>query len=195
MEFSVLGPLEVRAGGRAVALGGAKPRTVLAALLLQANEPVSGERLALALWGEDAPPGAVKTVQVHVSRLRRALGDPELLTTTPAGYVLHVRPGELDAERFETLVAHGGEALRAGDAERGAALLREALALWRGPPLADLASEPFAAAEIARLEEARLAAVELRAQADLDAGRHAELSASCGSSRANTRGASACTAS
>src|SRR5436190_13696840 len=98
MEFSILGPLEVRADGRALALGGVKPRAVLAVLVLHANQPVSAERLALALWGEDAPAGAVKTVQVHVSRLRRALGDAGVLATTPAGYQLRVRPGERDAE-------------------------------------------------------------------------------------------------
>jgi predicted ATPase/DNA-binding SARP family transcriptional activator len=175
MEFSILGPLEVRADGRAVALGGVKPRAVLAALLLRANEPVTAERLALALWGEDAPASAGKTVQVHVSRLRHALGEPQLLTTTPAGYILRVQPGELDVERFDELAGRGRKALDAGDAERAAVVLREALALWRGPALADLASEPFAAAEIARLEESRLAAIELRVQADLEAGRHAEL--------------------
>ena len=103
MEFSILGPLEVRADGRAVPLGGVKPRALLAMLALHANEPLSAERLALALWGEDAPAGATKTVQVHVSRLRRALGDPDVLATTPAGYRLRVKPGELDAERFEEL--------------------------------------------------------------------------------------------
>ena len=85
MEFRILGPLEVLAGGRAVALPGAKPRAVLAVLLLHANRPVSAERLALALWGEDAPATATKTVQVHVSRLRRALDDTDALVTTPAG--------------------------------------------------------------------------------------------------------------
>jgi predicted ATPase/DNA-binding SARP family transcriptional activator len=176
MEFSVLGPFEVRAaGGRAVALGGVKPRALLAVLAMHANESVSAEPLAHALWGEDAPASAVKTVQVHVSRLRRALGDPELLVTTPAGYRLRVLPGELDAERFERLVADGRTRLAAGDAERAAATLSEALGLWRGPPLADLAALPFATAEIARLEEQRLAALELRAEADLAAGRHAEL--------------------
>ena len=114
MEFGILGPLEVRADGRAVALGGAKPRAVLAVLALHANQPVSAERLAVALWGEDAPPSAVKTVQVYVARLRKALGDPDVLVTTPAGYRLRVRPGELDAERFERLVADGREALAAG---------------------------------------------------------------------------------
>src|SRR3954463_14049048 len=125
MEFSVLGPLEVRADGRAVALGGVKPRAVLAILLLRANEPVTAERLALALWGEDAPASAGKTVQVHVSRLRRALGEPQLLTTTPAGYVLRLQPGELDVERFDELARRGRKALDAGDAERAAVVLRE----------------------------------------------------------------------
>src|SRR4051812_10014197 len=101
MEFGILGPLEVRAAGRTVALGGARPRAVFAVLALHANQPVSAERLAVALCGEDAPPRAVKTVQVYVARLRKALDDPEVLVTTPAGYTLRVQPGELDAERFE----------------------------------------------------------------------------------------------
>ena len=175
MEFRILGPLEVRSELGVVALGGRKPRAVLAVLLMHANEPVSAERLALALWGEDAPGDAVKTVRVHVSRLRKALGDGEVVTTTSAGYRLRVREGELDAERFERLVAEGRRALAAGRAEQAASLLREGLALWRGPPLAGLASMPFAAAEIARLEEQQLAALEARVEADLAAGRHAEL--------------------
>jgi predicted ATPase/DNA-binding SARP family transcriptional activator len=175
MEFGILGPLEVRADGRAVALGGARPRAVLAVLALHANQPVSAERLAVALWGEDAPPSAVKNVQVYVARLRKALDDPGVLVTTPAGYVLRVGPGELDAERFELRVADGRQALAAGRGDDAAAELRAALELWRGPPLADLASTPFAPAEIARLEEQHLAAVEVRVDADLAAGRHAEL--------------------
>src|SRR3954471_2080934 len=106
MEFRILGPLEVRGERGALALGGSKPRAVLAVLLLHPNEPVSADRLALALWGDDAPAGAAKTVQVHVSRLRKALGDPALVETTHAGYRLHVALDELDAERFE----HGVEA-------------------------------------------------------------------------------------
>src|SRR3954463_13052535 len=109
MEFRILGPLEVRADGRASQLGGAKPRALLAMLLLRANEPVSAERLALGLWGEDAAPAAGKTVQVHVSRLRKALADPDQLVTTPAGYRLSVAPGELDLERFEQAVAGARE--------------------------------------------------------------------------------------
>src|SRR5215217_7022897 len=138
------------------------------------HEPVSAERLAAALWGEDAPGGAIRTVQVYVSRLRRALGEDGLLTTSRAGYRLRVRPGELDLDRFGRLVEEGRRAL--GDARAAAAgeMLREALGLWRGPALADLAFEPFAHAEIARLEELRQAAVEVRIEADLAAGQHVE---------------------
>src|SRR4051812_14869517 len=136
MEFRILGPLEVAGDDGVLALGGVKPRAVLAVLLLHANEAVSAERLALALWGEDAPRRAIKTVQVHVSRLRKALGGGDIVATTPAGYRLRVRSGELDAERFNTLVASGQDALADGQPEVAAALLREALNLWRGPPLA-----------------------------------------------------------
>ena len=175
MEFGILGPLEVRVDGRALELGGPKPRATLAVLALHANQSVSAERIAVALWGEDTSPRAVKTVQVYVARLRKVLDDPEVLVTTPGGYCLRVRPGELDAERFERQVADGRRALAAGRGEDAAAELREALELWRGPPLAELASTPFAPAEIARLEEQHLAAVELRVEADLAAGRDAEL--------------------
>ncbi|MEA2188411.1 MAG: hypothetical protein QOK16_3422 [Solirubrobacteraceae bacterium] len=175
MQFQILGPVEVHGDNGPLALGGAKPRALLAVLLLHANEPVSAERLALALWGEDAPGGAVKTVQVHVSRLRKALGDTEVISTTSAGYRLRVRPDELDAERFERLVEDGRRALADGQPEHAASVLREALALWRAEPLGDLALEPFARSETARLEEGRLAAIEARVEADLAAGRHADL--------------------
>jgi WD40 repeat protein/DNA-binding SARP family transcriptional activator len=175
MDFRILGPLEVHGDLGAIDVPGTKRRAVLAVLLLQANEAVSAERIAVAVWGEDAPAGAVKTVQVHVSRLRKALGDEDLLETTPAGYRLNVGPGELDAERFEQLVERGRAALSAGRPEEAGALLRKALALWRGPPLADLAFEPFAQVEIARLEEQRQTAIETRVEADLAAGRHTEL--------------------
>src|SRR5215207_5088412 len=175
MEFGILGPLVVRSDAGETELGGSRPRALLAVLLMHPNEPVSAERLAMALFGEDAPAGAVKTVRVHVSRLRRALGDPDALATTADGYRLRVRPGELDAERFERLVAEGQAALRAGQPQRAAGVLREALTLWRGPPFGELERLPLAAAEIARLEEQRLAALQTRVEADLAAGRHAEL--------------------
>jgi predicted ATPase/DNA-binding SARP family transcriptional activator len=175
MDFRILGPLEVRADGRVVALTGAKQRAVLAVLVLHANEAVSAERLALALWEEDAGARAVNTVQVHVSRLRKALGDPGVLVTTTAGYRLGVGDDELDVDVFERRLAAGRAALAAGRAELAAGLVGEALALWRGTPLTEFAWAPFAPAEIARLEELHLEALELRIDAGLAAGRHAEL--------------------
>jgi DNA-binding SARP family transcriptional activator len=175
MEFRILGPLEVVSDGAAVSLGGIKPRTVLAVLLLHANEAVSTERLALALWGEEAPTGAIRTAQVHVSRLRKALGDAEILQTTPGGYRLRVGPTQLDLELFERLAEDGQRAFAAGQPEQAAAVLRKALTLWRGPPLADLSLEPFAQAAIRRLEEQRLSVLEARVEADLAAGRHGAL--------------------
>jgi predicted ATPase/DNA-binding SARP family transcriptional activator len=174
MEFRVLGPLEVRGDDGVVAINGPMLRGVLAMLLLEANRPLNAERLAAGLWAETAPADAAKGIQVHVSRLRKALRG-SLIATTPAGYRLSVRPGELDLEHFERLVEEGRRTLAGGTPERAAALVREALALWRGPPLADLAYVPFAAAEIARLEEQRLAALDLRVEADLAAGEHAAL--------------------
>ena len=111
MRFLILGPLEVRGEKGAVVVGGIKLRAVLAVLLLHANEAVSAERLALALWGDEAPSAASKTVQVHVWRLRKALGDRELISTAPAGYCLRVGPDELDAAQFERLVRDGRGAL------------------------------------------------------------------------------------
>src|SRR3954447_21332073 len=117
MEFRILGPLEVCGEHGPVALGRAKPRAILAILLLHANEPVSAEQLAMALWGEEAPRRSVTTLQVHVSRLRKALGDPDAIVRTPAGYCLRVRAGELDLERFEQLVEDGRRALADGQVE------------------------------------------------------------------------------
>jgi predicted ATPase/DNA-binding SARP family transcriptional activator len=175
MEFRILGPLEVRADGRAVEIGGAKRRALLAVLALEANRPVSVERLAVALWGEDAPAGAVKAVQVSVSRLRRDLGENGVLETMAGGYRLVVGAGELDVERFERALAAGRDALAAGDAGRAVEVLCAALQLWRGAPLAEFAWAPFAPPEIRRLEELRLSAVESRVEAELATGRHAEL--------------------
>src|SRR5690349_24375889 len=144
MQFRILGRLEVDDEPGVVPVNGVKPRAVLAVLLLKANQPVSAERLAVALWGEEASHDSVRKIQVHVSRLRKALPNPDLLTTTPAGYCLRVQPGQLDADRFELLVEEGLRELEEDEPERAAEILREALSLWRGPPLADLADEPFA---------------------------------------------------
>src|SRR5829696_2404638 len=166
MNFRVLGPLEVAGDRGTLDLGGVKQRSVLAMLLLHAHEVVSTD----PLWGASPPLTSGKSIQVYVSRLRKALADDRLVTRAP-GYVLYVDPDELDLARFEGLLAEARDA----PPKTASSKLSEALALWRGPPLADLAYEQFAQAEIARLEELRLTAVEQRIHADLALGRHAEL--------------------
>jgi DNA-binding SARP family transcriptional activator len=174
MEFRILGPLDVREGDQAVELAGGRQRALLALLILNANETVSIDRLVEELWGENVPATAPKVVQNHVSQLRRALGDGNLVTEG-AGYSLRLAAGSLDVDRFEELLAEGRDALGEGDPARAGELLREALALWRGLPLADVAFEEFAQAEIQRLEERRLVAIEERIEADLALGRHSDL--------------------
>jgi DNA-binding SARP family transcriptional activator/WD40 repeat protein len=164
MDVQVLGPVEASVGGRSIPLGGGKPRALLAMLALNAGSVVSTERLIDGLWGERPPASANKLVQVYVSQLRKALGSTANgteIVTRRHGYELRAGPDVIDAERFERLVASGEP--------------REALALWRGPPLDDVADEPFAGAEIRRLEELRLAALELAIEHDLDDGRHREV--------------------
>lgn len=174
IEFRILGPLEAEGEGRLVPLGGSKQRAVLAILLLARGEAVSVDRLVDELWGEQPPDTATKTVQVYVSRLRKELGQ-DVVITRGGGYVLDIEPGQLDAERFERLTLEGREALERGEVRRASELLRQALDLWRGPPLGDLAYEPFAQTHIARLEELRLVALEHRIEADLALGNHAAL--------------------
>src|SRR5437016_4152491 len=176
MEFRLLGPLEVVDQGRPVSLGRGKHRALLALLLLHANEVVPASRLIDELWGETPPPTAGKIVRNYVSLLRKALGaEQELLQTRASGYCFVLGGSTLDLERFEQVVEAGRSALAEDDAARAAALLREGLALWRGPPLADFTYETFAQGEIARLEELRLGALEERIEADLRLGRHTEL--------------------
>lgn len=163
-------------------MGGAKQRALLAILLLDANAVVSSDRLMDDLWGAEPPKTAAKSLQVLISQLRKVL-EPDrasgesgrLLVTRPPGYLIRVEPNQLDLERFRHLAAEGREALAAGDPVRAATTLREALALWRGPPFADLAYTDFAQRESSRLEELRLAALEDRMQADLETGRHGEI--------------------
>jgi DNA-binding SARP family transcriptional activator/tetratricopeptide (TPR) repeat protein len=181
MEFQILGPLEVRGDAAPVALGAAKQRTLLAILLVHANEVIPTDRLIEELWPEP-PRTAANALQVNIGKLRKAL-DPgrtpgsagELLITRTPGYILRVEPDELDADRFERLIAEGRSARQANDPETVACTLRRALDLWRGPALVDFAYDPFAQAEIARLEELRLDAVEERIEADLDLGGGGEL--------------------
>lgn len=172
MDFRILGSLEVWDGERQLELGGPKRRALLAYLTLHANEVVAVDRLLDQLWGEKAPRNAAGALHTHVSRLRKELGT-EVLATRTWGYVLRINPGELDLDRFERLVADA-ESLPASER---AAKLREALALWRGPPLADLAFEPALVGGIARLEELRLTVLENRIDADLEAGSHDGLAA------------------
>jgi YVTN family beta-propeller protein len=174
VEFRVLGPLEAIAGGVPIALGGAQQRALLAVLLLHRREAISTDRLIEELWGERPPPTATKTVQVYVSQLRKVLGDG-LLETHGRAYLLAADPERVDLDCFEALAANGRRALDQGDDDTAVRLLREALELWRGPPLADFAYESFAQSEIARLDEVRLAALEDRIDAELGLGRHNQL--------------------
>ena len=168
MDFRFLGPLEVRSAGTPLALGGQKQRGILAVLLLNANTVVTVDRLVDDVWGAEPPRTVQAYVQNCVSRLRTVLGR-DVIETHPGGYLLRVAPEEVDALRFVRAI----DAARAVDAPERAAALTEALALWRGQPLAEFAYEPFAQPEIARLEELRLAATESRLEALLELGAHA----------------------
>jgi DNA-binding SARP family transcriptional activator len=173
VEVLMLGPLEVACGGVQVPLGAQGQRALLARLLLDANRVVAMQRLVEDLWGEEAPPTAPKMVQVYVSRLRKLLPAGVLVTHSP-GYAVHIEPQALDRERCQQLRERGQSALAAGAPGRAAAYLRDALALWRGPALAEF-DEPFAALEARRLDELRLGCVEDRIEAELACGAHAEL--------------------
>ena len=204
IDYRILGSFEVRVGGRLVGLGGEKPRALLAILLLHRNEVVSFDRLVDDLWGESPPETALRTVRAYVSRLRKALGangtraaddayapgancaspaeeadgpdaNGAVLLTQGHGYVLRVAPDEVDLERFGEMAERGRDALAAGRPEEASAVLREALGIWRGAPLAEFAYEPFAQSSIAQFEELHLAAVEDRVEADLALGRAREL--------------------
>jgi DNA-binding SARP family transcriptional activator len=174
VEFRVLGPVEAVVDGSPVSLPAAKPRALLAVLLLNRNRVVSVGRLVDDLWGETPPETATKALQGYVSQLRKAFGADRVLTKPP-GYSLRVEDGELDLDRFERLVREGRELLTSGDSKAAAKRLEEALELWRGPPFAEFVSEPFARDAGARLEDERLAALEERIEADLALGRHARL--------------------
>ena len=175
MNFRLLGPLEVDDdGGAALAIGTGRQCALLGLLILRANELVPTEQLVEELWGESPPPTAQKMLHNQVSALRQALGRNGRLETLGSAYRLNVAPGERDIDRFEELVARG-RSQTDRDPERAAKTLREALGMWRGPPLADLAYESFAQAETARLEERRWAAFESCVEAELAIGRHADV--------------------
>ncbi|MET0834810.1 MAG: BTAD domain-containing putative transcriptional regulator, partial [Actinomycetota bacterium] len=175
MEFAILGPLEVRDGPAPVRVPGAKERALLADLLVNAGRVVPADRLVEDLWGDDPPGNPANTLQGRVSALRRALGPAGgALVTRPPGYLLEAGPEQVDAGRFERLVAEA-TAAAAGEGPRAARQLEEALGLWRGPALAEFADQPWAQAEAARLEELRLAATEALVELRLTAGGHAGL--------------------
>ncbi len=173
LQFRLLGPLEAERGGIALELGPRKQRAVLALLLLEANRVVPTERLIDALWGDAPPESARSALQVYIAGLRKALGeDGASLRTQGPGYVLELEPGALDLQAF---AARRAEARDSSEPARAAEALHEALALWRGAPLADLDGAPFGTAARAGLEEQRLGALEERIDADLALGRHADL--------------------
>jgi DNA-binding SARP family transcriptional activator len=173
LEVRLLGPIQADRDGVPVALGGPKPRALLAVLALEPGRVVSVDRLVEALWPGEPPDTAAHAVQVYVSQLRKALG-PVIATRAP-GYELELVPDRVDVHRFVRLTQEGKAALEGGDPTAAEGALREGLALWRGPALADFLYEPFAQTEIARLEELRTVTLEERIEADLALGRHAEL--------------------
>ena len=179
MQIRILGPFQLDDGGRRIMIGGVRQRAVLADLVLHGGEVVPSEQLLVDLWGEDSPPSAANALQAAISRLRRVLPPGRLVTTAP-GYMLRIFLAELDVKQFEQLISEGRDALAAGAAEKAAKLLDQAMTLWRGPPLADFRYEPFAQAEIARLEELQLACLEERNEAQLALGSTGVLTAQLG---------------
>ena len=173
LQFRILGPLEVVDDHGPIRLGGTKQRATLAILLLSVNRVVSVDRLADDLYAGAAPVTALKQVQRQISELRKTLGSMSSIETRSPGYVVRLSFEQLDLSVFERLATEASEALAARDAQRAAQLLRQALDLWRGAPLADLAYESFARPAIERLKEIRLAALEQRIEADLALARHA----------------------
>ena len=174
VDFRILGPLEVAQDGQSLRLGGAQQRALLAVLVIHRGEVLSTDRLIDELWADRPPPTAAKTVQGYVSQLRRVLGEAAIVTRGH-GYLLAVPRDQVDVARFESLVSQGQAALASGDAVNAQQRLGEALALWRGEPLADFAYDSFAQVEIARLKESRLTAIEARIDAGLALGEHSRL--------------------
>src|SRR5215472_7021954 len=178
IDYRLLGTIEAAANGRVLDVGGRRQRALLAILLLSANEPVTRDSLIDKLWGDRAPSGAQHTLDVAISRLRKALepaAGGRVVVTRPGAYVLHAEPEQVDVCCFERLGVQGRRALAAGDPGKASEALRSALALWRGAPLADLGAEQFARPEIARLEELRAAVAEDLIEAELALGLHADV--------------------
>ena len=174
MDVRLLGPFEVWEGEDRLPVGSGKQAALLALLALRRGEAFSNDRLVDALWDGHPPPTAPKNVQIYVSQLRKALGEG-VIETRGGGYAAALERDQVDTMRFEALVERGSVLLADGDHAAAAGTLSEALALWRGPALADFAYAEFAQSEIARLEELRLGALEDRIDADLALGRHRQV--------------------
>ena len=178
MRFRLLGPLEIQAGEDDWrGIGAPKWRAVLAALLINAGQIVPADVLINEVWPGTPPAKAGNLISIYVLRLRRLLGDTDstLLVTRAPGYLLRLRPGDIDAQVFEALVGEGRRAYAAGEPERAAAQLAEALALWHGSPLADVPPTTLVETEAERLADLRLDAAELRIMAELACGSHAQV--------------------
>ena len=178
VEFKILGDTQVLVDGQPLSIGGPRTRAVLARLAVNAGKVVAADVLQDELWPGQPPERAAANLQVRMSELRaalRAAGQDQRLVTRPPGYLLRAGAEEVDSSCFGALVASGREELSSGNAQLAADHLRAALALWRGQALADLADVPFARSEAARLDEARLEALELRIEAELAAGGGGEL--------------------
>ena len=175
IDYRILGSIEAGVDGRVLDIGGVKQRALLAILLLRVNEPVPRDVLVDQLWGDHPPAGAQHTLEVYISRLRKTLepaAGREVVVTSPGGYFLRAVEEQLDVRRFERLAEEGRRALAEEEPGRAEVALRGALALWRGEPMAEVSYEPFAQAEIARLQELRAGVIEDRIEADLVLGRH-----------------------
>ncbi len=182
IEFLMLGPLEARRAGRPLRLGSIKHRMLLAKLLLHANQVISTDELIDTVWGEQPPPTVRQSLQNHVAALRRVIeqagtpaGQPRTLLTRDPGYLLQVDPDQIDLHRFRLMVDQGRAALEGGERWTATKLLHEAVALWRGPVLADVVAAGVSWPELAGIDELEIGAIEARIEADLVAGRHAEL--------------------
>ena len=173
-EVRLLGPVQVVRAAGEVALGGPRPRALLALLVLEAGRVVPAGRLIEEAWRGRPPLGAAATLRSYVSRLRGVLAPEAALAARGGGYVLGVDPGAVDVVRFEGLAASGQAVLRRGEAAAAAGYFRAALGLWRGRALADVGEVEPLAREAARLEELRLVVVEGRIEADIGQGLHAE---------------------
>lgn len=180
VKYRILGSVELCVGGMPTGAGGPRQVALLAMFLVNANRALSVDRLIDALWDQERRAGALKRLRVAIARLRRALdgvhgAGESVLRTVAGGYLLDVRPGELDAQVFQAQMQNGCRALAGGETALAHALLVEALNLWRGPALAEVGYEEFAQPEIRRLEELHLTAVEARIEADQRLGDHATL--------------------